>query len=154
MRINGKSKKGYIDSGSWVWLVIIIPIFLYVVFSIFKNTNSNSIPTPEPGYTGKCHHWLAARQWANQETCIWGFPISTATGSWVWLHFSERSYPFSDFAADIDDYFGGDVKFTANNIAKMYVGHCVEVYGKVEIESNTYNGNTAQQPVIHVNSAK
>jgi hypothetical protein len=50
-------------------------------------------------------------------------------------------------------YIGGDVKFTANNIAEKYVGHCVEVYGKVEIESNTYNGNTAQQPVIHVNSA-
>ena len=147
-----KFKKDYVDSGLWTWLIVIIPILLCVGFAIFQNTNSNSMPTPEPGYTGNCHHWSEARRWANQETCIWGFPTSTATGSWVWLHFSEQSYPFPDFAADIDDYIGGDVKFTANNIAEKYVGHCVEVYGKVKIESNTYNGNTAEQPVTHVNS--
>ena len=106
----------------------------------FSNMSIKPAPTPELGYTGNCHHWSEAAKWANQETCIWGFPTSTTTGSWVWLHFSESSYPFPNFAADLDDYFGGDIKFTANNIAAKYVGHCVEIYGKVVIESNTYNG--------------
>lgn len=148
-----KLKKELIDSGLWTWLIVIIPILLCLLFMIFPGIFSNSTPIVEPGYTGACHHWSEAERWANQNNCIWGIPTSTAVGSWVWLHFSERSYPFPDFAADIDDYIGGDIKFTANNISEKYVGHCVEVYGEVKIESNTYNGKTVEQPVIHVNSA-
>ena len=146
-------KKEYIDSGLWTWLIVIIPILFFIGVCIYSSLPTQDTLTPEPEYTGNCHHWSEAKKWVNQETCIWGFPMSTATGSWVWLHFSERSNPYPDFAADIDDFFGGDVKFTANNIAAKYVGHCVEVYGKVVIESNSYQGKTAQQPVIHVNSA-
>ena len=144
-------RRNYIDNGMWTWTLLIIFIIICLLLSLPRESKFS--PTPEPGYTGDCHHWTEAEKWENKETCIWGFPTSTASGSWVWLHFSERSYPFPDFAADIDEYYGGNMKFTANNISDKYVGHCVEIFGIVEIEPNTYNGKTVEQPVIHVSYA-
>jgi hypothetical protein len=136
---------------NWVVIVVISVILLCILSDIALP--SSSTPTPEPNYKGSCYHWTEASKLAGKSTCIWGFPTSTASGSWVWLHFSERSYPFPDFAVDIDEYNGSDLKFTANNIKAKYVGHCVEVYGKLVIESNTYNNKTVDQPVIHVSSS-
>lgn len=107
-------------------------------------------PTPEKGYVGDCHHWTDAANYVGEVTCIWGVATNAVTGDWVWLHFSYRSEPYPDFAADLEDHFESDFYFSANNVDKIYSGHCVEVYGLVKIEPNTYDGKTVNQPVIHV----
>jgi len=81
---------------------------------------------------------------------VWGIIVGAEQGSWVWLHFSTRLYPFPDFAVDMEESFDGNFYFSLENVKKIYVDHCIEVYGYIENEPNTYNEKTVDQPVIHV----
>lgn len=143
---------------NYVATLVLIVVGFFWLSSIYADIRHDmdrgkpSNSTPEPGYRGHCHHWTSASLLQGKETCIWGYPTSAVPGSWVWLHFSEKRDPYPDFAADIDSFYASTMKFTANNIAERYVGRCVEIYGKVVIEPNTYGRITAQQPVIHVRS--
>lgn len=147
------SKQQKVDSGLSGWLAIIGIILLCVILGRCGNSESNFTPTPESGYKGSCHHWSEAHNWAGSETCIWGFPTSAETSlSGVWLHFSERNHPYPDFAAKItcNSCTSWGFYVSGQNVEKKYSGHCVEVYGRLKLESNTYNNETVSQPIIEV----
>ncbi len=109
-----------------------------------------SSPTPEIGYTGNCHHWTKAKYFIDQEVCIWGIVVYMYSGQGIWMHFSEETTYYSDFAVSINSFTSGYGDLTGRQLDEIYKGHCVEVDGKVVLLSNTYQGGTTEQPIINV----
>lgn len=109
-----------------------------------------SSPTPETGYTGNCHHWTRAKDFINQDTCIWGVVVYMYVGQGVWMHFSEEAHYYSDFAVSINSFTSGYSSYTGKQLDEIYSGHCVEVDGKVTLISNKYQGITTEQPIMNV----
>lgn len=131
--------------------VALFSIILFIEFSI--NSCGWNPPTPLPTYKGSCTFWNHVYVAWEGNTCVWGVPIGAETAmSGVWIHFSERNHPYSDFAGRIvssnTDLWG--FKVTGNNVSKKFAGHCIEIHGYLTHEYNHYDGEGFDQPIIDI----